>query len=280
MRRRRRARLADHGILDADDVIAERRGVTRRAVHRVVPPADDRRHRPREPRVAGLRRLGHVSAAAGFEPRDDRRRIRVRAAELLNDRERVRERRRVGDRRSGGDRARRVADHVGHRKAVAGAGRVRGEPASLDRGEMLAHGVQRVNIRAGAQQLRRRLALVVERHAVGRRRHQRGGAAGEQHDERLIVFQPGGQREGAAPRSLAVRGRHRVSADDRLERRADGAGRRSCRRDDESGADARPEDPRRGCRHGGRGFARRHDAEKGAVPLFRSLHRKRGTAPF
>ena len=77
---------------------------------------------------------------------------------------------------------------------VAGAGRAR-EQAALEAREVLAHGVELADRRAGGQQQLRHRLLVLERH-----RRRRGGrecraAAGDEHDDEVVGAGRFGQRQ-------------------------------------------------------------------------------------
>jgi hypothetical protein len=160
--------------------------------------------RAREPRVAGF----GVSATA--PARAAPQRVTTAAdtrfpAERVEDVERVLER--LASATVGPDAmtlgSSPTTSEMDRRRSAAGARR---EPAALDRRQVLAHGVQRVNV--GARRSRRgRRALVVERDAVGRHRHQRRRAAGDQDEQRLVALERRGQRERLRPAaSLAAVG--------------------------------------------------------------------------
>ncbi len=72
---------------------------------------------------------------------------------------------------------------------------------------------------------------------VGRHGHQRGRAARQQHEQRFVRLQRAGYFERAPPGPFALGGRHRVTADDELERNVSrtGAGRPDRRGRRESG---------------------------------------------
>ena len=115
------------------------------------------------------------------------------------------------------------------------------QPSAFDRRQVLADGIERVDVRASPQQLIRRQPLVVERHAVRGHGDQRRRAARNQDEQRLVG--PNGIRERQRPASgvFARRRRQRMAADHGFER-----GRNLFRPrpsqfgpDDESGADRR-----------------------------------------
>ena len=155
--RRRRAPRRRPASSMPHDVVAERRGLGRRAGHRVAPAADDASSRARQPRDRP------ASASRARSPRAPRRRRATTAGGYAaSPPKRAQHVERVGERgwrrppsvprrsRSGRRRRRRRSRACG--TAPRGARR---EPAALDRRQMLAHRVQRVDVGARAQQLRR-----------------------------------------------------------------------------------------------------------------------------
>ena len=174
---------------------------------------------------------GSCSCHPAGEMRHDRRRIRIDAAEPPKHVQGIFERRRIGHRRSRGDEAQIVADDVGNRERPAPARRARRELSSFDSGEVLAHRVERMDVGAGAEQGVGRSSLVVERQAFGGRRHQRRGAARQQHKQLFIGAGGPGNRERPVPRVFAGRRRHRMAAHDAFEGREAGHWARRRRRD-------------------------------------------------
>ena len=145
--------------------------------------------------------------------------MRRDSAKPPHDVERVAERACVADRRPGGNHAEIVTDDVRYRERATRAGRARRQPSTFDCRQMLAHGIQRVNVGASAEQDLCRPPFVVERHVVRRHGHQRRRAAREQHQQDLVDGQCSSHRERAPSGALAVGGRQRMSAGHRLERR-------------------------------------------------------------
>ena len=258
MQRRRDARFADDRIVNPHDVIPQRPGFAGRSVHRVAAAADDRRCRAYEPRVAGLRRFGHVAASALGKTRHDGARVCGFLAEPAQNVGRLAKRARVCDCRSRGDHAEIVSDHVRDGKRPARAGRACREPAALDRRQVLPHGVEGVNISAGAKQAVGGRALVVERDAGRGNGHQRRRAAREEDDQCLVGLKRRGERERPPTGLLAAGCRHRMPASNRLEGRRHAA---RLRADDEAAANSRSEQASGGLGHRDRGFAGRNDAQ-------------------
>ena len=124
----------------------------------------------------------------------------------------------VGDRRPRGDDARIVAGDVGdeeaHRLGREGRG---GQPAALDRGEMLPDRVHRRDVGAGGEQRAVHRLLVLERDPLGGESEQRRSAARDQAEHQVV--RPGalGQREDAPRRVPAARIGHRVRGLDDLD---------------------------------------------------------------
>ena len=104
---------------------------------------------------------------------DDGTRIRVLAAEPSKDVESVSKCARIRNRGAGCNDAEIVSNDVGDRKGHTRTGSTSGEPAALDRREMFADGIERLDVRPGAQQLSGRRLFVFERHVIRRNGHQR-----------------------------------------------------------------------------------------------------------
>mgnify|MGYP003693958253 CR=1 FL=1 len=171
MRARRDPRLADDGVVDANDVVAARRWLRRRRrpSRRGAPPMTVAVARASRG-IARLGRLGQLDLRAPSTSR-----AHDRAAEIDPSRRRAAARR--ARRRSvlasgtvGPDaitlRSSPTTSEITsarHAPGVAAA-----EPPALDRRQVLADGVERVDVGAGAKQRRGRAPLVVERQA-GRR---------------------------------------------------------------------------------------------------------------
>ncbi len=218
MRRRGDARLADDRMVDPHDVISQRLGYARRAVHRVAPAADDHRGRVHEAPVARLRRFRQVAASAPGKTRHDRAGVRRLSSEPAQDIERVAKRRRIRHRRSRRDRAEIVADHIRDRERSTRAGRMCREPAPFNRRHVLPHGVEGVDIGAGAEQDFGGRPFVIERDAGGGNSHQRRRAARKQNEKGFVGAKRAGDRERTASGLLAAGRRHRMATGNRLER--------------------------------------------------------------
>ena len=131
-----------------------------------APPRPPRAADQSPARVARARRAS--SAASASPPRSPAaparsraitaRRERRLAAAALQHGERVGERALVGNRRTRGDDREVVADDVRHRQRQRPAGARRREQPALDRRQVLADGVQLVDVGAGFQQAPRRSA--------------------------------------------------------------------------------------------------------------------------
>ncbi len=152
-----------------------------RGIERVARPGDQCEPRVRQRGVAGL---------AAFIRRILQRLLNGslgRDAEALQHSARIRQRRRIGDGRPGGDHRRIVMRHVGnrqrqHRRRVR---RAREAPA-LDAREMFAHGVDRADRCAGAEQGAIHVLLLLQRDAVHGRDPVGRAAAGEQHQHEVV----------------------------------------------------------------------------------------------
>ena len=148
------------GVVEPHDVVAERsrprrpRRPSRRAAPPMTADVDSRRAADRPASASRASRR----ARRASQMRDDRRRIRAAAPpKRSQDVERVGERRLASATVGPDPMTLRSSPTTSEIASVRHAPRARGrEPAAFDRGQMLAHGVQRVNVGAGAQQ-----ALVV-----------------------------------------------------------------------------------------------------------------------
>ena len=178
-------------------MIAERRGGGERAGHRVTSRTDHRGSGLREARVAWLGRLRDRAAGALFQARDHGRRICGLSAETAEHVQGVLEPGGVSHRRARRDEAGIVAHDIRDDQRIAGPLRARRQPAAFDGGEMLAHGVERVDVGARAKEPVGRRPLVVERDAIGRNGHQRRRASREQDEQPFTVAR--GRRQVRAP---------------------------------------------------------------------------------
>ena len=161
-----------------------------------------------EDRVAGLGRFRDLAAprrapgaparGAGTLPAD---------AVLVQNLQRAREGGGVRRGGAGADHVEVVADHVGEQQRYhrRGTRQPRQLPA-LDARDVLAHGVDLVDVRAAGEQQARGLLLLRERDGLGGQRQQRRGAAGDQADHQVVRPRP--LRDGGdAPRALPRRAR-------------------------------------------------------------------------
>ena len=188
--------------------------ISRRAlgvVQRAALRADHRRGRPRQPRIARRRRLGHLTRGTGLEARDDRFGKHRSAAPPVQNRERLRVGAFVRDGRARGNHREVVANDVRKRQRVGVRRRGRRQKPPLDGGHVLAHGVQLVDVRARLEQPPDRVLLVLERDAVGRQGHQRRPAAREQHQQQVPGAGAAGDVQRPARAPHAAVGRHRMT---------------------------------------------------------------------
>ncbi len=117
-----------------------------------------------------------------------------------------------------------------------------------------------MDVGAGAEKGVGGPSLVVERQALGRRRHERRGAARQQHKQLVVrAGAAAGNRERPVPRVFAGGRRHRMAAHDAFEGRDEGTGFDA---DDEARPDPGTEDVEGRPRHGRRRFACRDDTDR------------------
>ena len=115
----------------------------------------------------------------------------------------------VGHRRSRGDDREIVADDIGHRQREHVPARRERELAALDRGQMLAHGVQLVDVGPLLHERASGPLLRVERNLRRRQRHQRRPSARQQHEQQIAFARRGRhfERASCAGHAAAVRKR-------------------------------------------------------------------------
>ena len=236
-------------------------GPRRRRFERRLGRRHQHRLDAREAWIAGLRRLRRAVAEPGAH------RCRRIDPELLQDRPGVGEGGRVGNRRAGGDDRGVVAGHIGDQQGDDARRRGDGKPATLNRGQVLAHTVHLGDVGAGAQQRPVDRLLVVEREALGGQRQQRRAAAGYQAQHQVrgagaahnLEDPPGrgdtgrvGHRMGGLDNlDRLARDRVTVAGDDETTRRGGPAGRRGMALD--------------GPRHGGGRLAGTDDDDAAAI---------------
>ena len=173
------------------------------------------RVRTRQARIAGARRLRHGSPAAPrSQPLDDRRRERARrrrgASSTASASANVLGRRTVGPEAITDRSSPTTSDTAS--VSIAAAAR-RGEQPALDRRQVLADGVQLVDVGARFEQRGARSAACPRASALGRQRHQRRAAARQQHEQQLVGAHARAPVASArrAPATLPV-GRQRMPA--------------------------------------------------------------------
>ena len=211
-------------------MVATARRFGRRAAHRVAPPSDDGwssaraagdrpasacRGSRRRRRDAGARRPPPGIRAQPAEPREhrDARRRRCVASGTVGPDAMT-----LGSSPTTSEIA-----SVRHQRRAAAA-----RLAAFDRRQVLADGIERVDVGAGAQQPRRRLPFVIERTPAAGHGHQRRRAARQQHEQSIARRDRcrASVRAPARP-ALAARPGLRMFAGDRLERRRSPRPRRS-----------------------------------------------------
>ena len=118
----------------------------------------------RQPWIAARRRLGHVSSGSALESPDNGFGIETMTATPRQHVERRRERTVVRHGWPGRDHREVVSDDIGNREREHVSTRRERELAALDRGQMLAHGVQLVDVGPLLHQRTGRALLRLERN--------------------------------------------------------------------------------------------------------------------
>ncbi len=135
-----------------------------------------------------LRCLGDQTRDAAFEMLDDSARQPCAQSVALDDGDAFLKRRRVRDGRTGADRSRRIAEHIGDReRAELTAARALPQPPTRNRRQMLAHGIDLVDLCAAVHEQPVRSLHVGEGQSRRGLDEQRGRTASQDEKHRVIL---------------------------------------------------------------------------------------------
>src|SRR5262249_33304766 len=135
-------------VLDTQYLVAQPERAAVDAEHRVTSSTDDADVGSHQARKHRLRRLWQFTSRSALEPRHDGLGVGCGATVPIQQAPRIVERRGIRYSWTGGDHAGIVADDIGDDERAHGSSGAVREPAAFDGRQVLADGVQCVNVRA------------------------------------------------------------------------------------------------------------------------------------